>query len=626
MMRKWVWIGCSLVLMVVLMAIVSFGIASSEAGSAWLIKRVAGRVFTGVYHIENIEGSLFSGVRIDAVRHAAGSWQVEARNISVQSAPLSLLTGSLRIDSIDIEAVDVRLPEEAPPTGGDNVKGAVGINPLPLPVAVRHTHIATLGATMSGLRREMHDLDGVIRLAGRRLIVEELAGRYDRVGFGFTGELELSDPIRCAGTVRWRTPLTPGFDSAGAVDIKGTIDQMTLNVTVSDPFFLSTSGTLHWDSGQIIFSGEPGADRKAGDRKESLRSSDMASSDSALVFLIDRLRADTLRGKIDVDGQVIWHTEPQWSLTVLADHIDPGSRFPAWPGSLAVEAMIDGRLTKGAVALTIPKFKLSGRLLNQPIHAQGRVDTTGQRLASADVKIVSGENSMTIDVKSSAASDAVLTFSIIDPHSLWPPFKGAFAGTTTVTNIYGEPRIELRMEGTQINYVLADAEWVDVSADAVLGDSLSFSAKVDVANLQLKDAFYPLLSVLASGDATKLRLSGGIQAEESRFDFKLSGVSTDNQWEMTAESASLVTTEGGSWKLQAPLVVRLAPDRATPVEACWEKAQMPRCIDANWNFKSGMIIDGDTALPPYQFISGFFQSLVDSRHKEPAEASRSQKN
>jgi translocation and assembly module TamB len=190
---------------------------------------------------------------------------------------------------------------------------------------------------------------------------------------------------------------------------------------------------------------------------------------------IETLRVDTLDGKIEAKGQVVWVPELGWELSLTADGINPAAHWPEVPAVIGLEFASRGNL--GAFAYSLAGDVDSELLPASTLELNGEGDSRGTRVDSLRVDTLGGH----IQAEAEAAWEPAVTWDAridiadIDPGKQWPDWGGVLGarvlskGTLEaagpdlgawVESLSGELRgypvdgaAQVRMKGTEI--------WVD---------------------------------------------------------------------------------------------------------------------------------------------------------------------
>ena len=443
-MRKLLWALVSVGLVVTIAIILVFSVLESDVASQWMVRQIGPQLLPGKLAMNNIQGDLLSEITIDDIQYDTGPQQMEIHHLRLRCSPLALFTGTFQIDSLDIKKVSCTIAEDIKTARELIESGLVNVN-IPVAIAADRLSIAEFIVNLSSRRLVAQNVNLKGSLLGNRMFIADFETLVNRFRIGFNGEVTLAAPFSYEGRLRWRSALTKALENVGACTLNGDLDQMKVDIAIREPFSILTAGVLSWEQNAFTFSGIQPSDSQPGDPKFDSKFPTDASITPGMVVNIDGLQAKTLHGEVTLNGRVIWQDEPAWDVVLKANQINPASRFPNWPGELSLQAMIRGRLISGTPQLSIPDFTLDGQLLDQPIHAEGHIDTLGEQLSAVDLKIVSGVNVFSLKTGETSGNDVQFDFTARDPYSLWPPFKGTFTGTGTVKDLYGSPQVSLRI-------------------------------------------------------------------------------------------------------------------------------------------------------------------------------------
>jgi len=244
--------------------------------------------------------------------------------------------------------------------------------------------------------------DGVLHIADLKL-TENKSGARLTAG----GALDLSDPagkLDLKATwegLRWPLVGAPIAESGqGVLQARGTLDELDYRI-----------------SSEVRGRDFPAAKLQ------------LAGTGNREAARIDKLRIDTLDGTIETKGQVVWSPKPSWALTLVANGLDPGIRWPRLPARVGFDLTSEGNpdafgyeLEAGikSEALPVATLGLSGRGNREGTRIQDlRLDTLGGYLQA-----------MAADVTWAPAVtwDAELTVADLDPGRQWPEWGGVLDG------------------------------------------------------------------------------------------------------------------------------------------------------------------------------------------------------
>ena len=618
-MRKLMWICGSVSIVCALVVVLVVAMLNSPSGSQWIIRQAGARLLPGQLTVKNIQGNLLSDLSIDEIQYDVGALPIRIQQLKLRCSPVSLLTGKLQIKTLNIATIACAITKEINTIRDLGLEG-VAARPLPITIAFDRAIVANLMVDVSNHHVEISDLNMKGRVEGSRLLVEGFEGRFNNSRIGLDGEYNLSAPFAYSGRFKWRYPLNDNLDSAGGCTFDGDVDQATVHIDIKEPFSILSSATVQRGPHGLILRGIESQAAQLVVDSAQLKPLAKPAGDRAWLVEMENLHAKTMDGLVIVNGHVSWDIDLNWALILQAERINPGSRFGDWPGELAIQATIEGRYADGIASLTIPKLNDKGQLLDQPIDLSGYASTANNQLTTADIRILSGDNSMSLKAGGQATHDLKIEFAIPDPLSLWPPFKGTFTGSGTVTDLYKIPKISLQVEGRQIKYTSATIETMRLDAQFTLNESMTSNATITMNQMQLIDKRYPSVSVTASGDINHQQVNGSIQSLDSHMDFNVHGQSNGYTWEFITDTATLSSSELGLWTLRDSVTIRLDRNTMEPFSACWERSKDFQCIEGNWRFDKGLTVQGAKEIPPFQFISDFTNKLMESREKKSPEA------
>ncbi len=147
---------------------------------------------------------------------------------------------------------------------------------------------------------------------------------------------------------------------------------------------------------------------------------------------IEKLELKSKTGLFQLAGDVSWKGVPAFDLTAQGQHFNPAIILPEMPGDLTFSAHLKGKLAEQSLQLEADIDKLTGKLRNYPVSADGKLFLAGDRLTVDALRIVSGANRLAVD-GTLGQEQGALDVSIDAPRldTLWPDLGGSLKGEGT---------------------------------------------------------------------------------------------------------------------------------------------------------------------------------------------------
>ncbi len=221
------------------------------------------------------------------------------------------------------------------------------------------------------------------------------------------GELDLSDP-------------------GGKVDLEATWDKLRWPLAGKESIAAAEQGKLRVRGTLDEFSYRISSEVRGRDFPAAkLRLTGEGNQETTQ---IENLRIDTLDGKLEAEGQIAWSPKPSWALTLVADGVDPGIRWPQLPARIGFALTSKGNpdafeydLEAGVKSETLPAATLA-------LRGQGNLE--GTRIEDLRLDTLGGWLQGMADVTWAPAVtwDAELRVADMDPGKQWPEWGGVLDG------------------------------------------------------------------------------------------------------------------------------------------------------------------------------------------------------
>ncbi len=293
---------------------------------------------------------------------------------------------------------------------------------------------------------------------------------------------------------------------------------------------------------------------------------------------LERLVLTTLDGVVDVSGKLDWSPQVQWEATLEARDIDPGQRWPDWPGRLATHANSRGAVVDGELNLAARVEALSGTLRGYPVSGQAAVEFKNGNLDAQTVELRSGNSELYLAGQVGDAWALQWTLKAPDLEEALPGVTGRIEAQGSVTG----PRTEPQLQG--------QARLADITRGDLRLANLDLQADVSLAAgapLKLQGRGQTLSIGARRLDEIDLQLSGQVEAHQLRLEatgpahaLKLAGAGgwDGHQWQGRLEQSAWQLPETGAWTQRAPVALRFGQAGSSVDNLCWQQQTADLCV------------------------------------------------
>ncbi len=210
-----------LAVVLILLACLS-ALVETEAGSRWLITRVANLADVDV---QGVHGDLHAGLDIDLLEYRTADQAYRAEKLSFRWRPVDLLYGALAIQSLRAQAVSIKLPATQDSSAPSTAFNQWPHLRLPLRIHLQKARINNIELIQGDARQHWRRLSGSVSWGTFHLRYDNLALVNDQYSLHLTGVTELDFPYKSQASLQWQaavensaaTPLSPAASIHPAV-------------------------------------------------------------------------------------------------------------------------------------------------------------------------------------------------------------------------------------------------------------------------------------------------------------------------------------------------------------------------------------------------------------------------
>jgi len=522
----------------------------TETGLQTLLAISAGR-FGQYVQIESAHGRLagplhLSGLRID---YAAG--QTRIGTLALAWSPKALLSGTFRIDELEVDDLQV-IQSAAAPT--DTETGPFTLD-VQLPV-----NISVGSATLRGV--QVREEDRPLFVAERielsaftrtdQLVIETLSLATAELRANASGTLGLTPQSRSVLSVDWELHLPDAEDltSRGQLQIDGILDDYAYNAELTLQSRQIPAGT--W---QLAGKGTPRG------------------------LSIDTLQGKTLDGAISGQARLEWTPSLQWTASLDSNDINPGAHWPDWPGQLSGGLGSQGEYADGKARFSAQLSRLRGQLRGYPVSGQADVNVDDSDIAIHALQLNSGNNRLTA---SGSVGDKLALDWQLDARELAAVMPD-WGGSATMT---GKIRGSRQQPDLQTQFAVQSLQGPYITLESMQGDiKLKLSEQAQqVIQLQARNAVVDgnaieAVDLSVQGLLNRHHIDLSANAKASSLQLAMDGGWSGQRWQGAASTASWETPQTGRWALAQPVALTLAANDIRLADACWLQNDASLCVD-----------------------------------------------
>jgi len=617
--------GLANLLLLLALLLAALGIvAGTELGTRWLW-RFAQPLVPGELAAEQVGGTLLGGLRLEGVHYRGAGLELTLGRLALDWRPWTLTQRRLHVTRLALEDLDLRLPPPAPdaPPAGAPVLADLG---LPLDLRVDQARLERAVIHREAQSWPLDRIELAAGFEGGRLRLERLELDAPELAVRSSGSLSTTAEWPLELALEWRLRLPEQPELAGAGTLSGPLLTPALDHRLTAPFVLTTSGRLalggeapaaelsgRWEGLRWPLAGEPAtvASASGGYRFSGGAAQWSASLEAALAgaqippgqwsaeargdssgLRLEALRGGILDGELTATGELAWSPGLSWRVELAGSGLDPGTRWPEWPGRLALAGSSEGRLGAGGVETQIRLERLDGTLRGYPLEAKVAAGLAGESVSLERATLRSGETR--IEAAGGLDREWALTWRVASANlaELLPQLGGALQASGTLRGPRTAPRVQASVHGEALALEGMRVASLDGSVDLDPLDQAPSRLDLAAGGLALDDKTIGNLRLAGEGRTTAHRLRLDLSGGEPTLALAASGGWNGKAWEGRLERLDLAQQQAGAWVLERPAALSLGPASARGDGLCLASAPARLCGEGRWAGPSGWSASG----------------------------------
>ena len=298
---------------------------------------------------------------------------------------------------------------------------------------------------------------------------------------------------------------------------------------------------------------------------------------------LEKLTGETLDGRVEASGQVIWKAGIGWDLQATLTGIDPGRFQPDWPGKLDARLVSKAQTRDGKLHMEAVLEQLQGTLNEKPVSGSGTFRMVGDEITLDRIRVASGSARLDANGTLGRQWDLAWKLEVPDLGDLLPAGEGSIQGSGKLRGTAEKPVVEgalaireLVYEGTRL--AQSDAQFA-------VGLDEAFDSRVSVTGSDLLVAGQRVesLDLALQGPLVSHRITLDLKHELATLKMAAKGGyrQKENGWEGDLDQLSLVGEKLGNWNLEAPSKLSLSATKVSVTPLCLGDGQAELCIQAD---------------------------------------------
>ena len=366
----------------------------------------------------------------------------------------------------------------------------------------------------------------------------------NRVDATFAAELRAAG-VRIQSLQLTLPEQTARLQLLGRIDFSTSEDSLDLQAEWQDLSWpLYAEPTVTSASGKLLLRGSPEAYQVSGDAM--LDAPDYTPAKVALqgrgnldALEITTFSADLLDGSLQGTARVAWLPRLAASLEASGSRLNPGLRWPDWPGELGLQLRADLEVDAAdALLLHLDNASVNGKLREQPLQLATRGSYSSGVVQIDSAVLNSGPSRVKLQGSLGETLDIAWELESPDLATLAPAAAGQLSGKGRLQGTQQAPLLTAQLSGQGLRY----------QSDRI--GKLQFDASVDVAGNQASNLQLQISDSRLAGtgiDTFNLTGSGYPQAHELQLvvtgSDNAASVAVDGSWLQEAWTYTLTRAE-----------------------------------------------------------------------------------
>ena len=568
-MKKHVYFFFSLTLII---SIISTGIAvwvaGTTAGARWLMTTV--NHFEPRLEVDVGSGSFWSGLRIDSLTWNQSELFLRVEGFDSRWNFGCLLDNKFCIKKLSAQTIIVRPGAATEEEVKTEPTGPIVLPEISLPLGIELDDLR-IGQVRIETAESVTDIQSIAlqaAMAGDQLSIHGLSVGYENFSAELSGKLQLAKDypinitakllaeklldnqdaqleLRVSNTVA-KLQIEAELTGAIAASLKGQTQPLLENLPYSaalnwkqidwpptgqTPLIRTTDGQLNAKGEMLQYELDLRANIEGKDIPESAINLQAKGDESQLN--IRRLVATLLDGKIALDGQLRWQNQLAWNADIQLDNINPGAKWPDYPGRLTGSAGVSGSVVDDDWRLAVRDLAILGDFREHPFELKGQLEKeSGDKMTIETLSLKSGDNSIFARGALDGQWDIDGRLDLGEMDVLAPDLDGRVHGEFKVTGALNNPDIQAKLAADNLSYGENRIESLKLLANVKALGMVPSSLQLTANSLAAGETKVDTVELKLNGTRTRHDLQFAARAPDYRTELRLEGsLQEDNRWD-----------------------------------------------------------------------------------------------
>lgn len=297
---------------------------------------------------------------------------------------------------------------------------------------------------------------------------------------------------------------------------------------------------------------------------------------SGLDFHMARLL--TIDGEVQGPVKLDWQDGFSWQTRLNGKGLDPGRRWPQWPGSLSFAVDSNGH-TRNGLKATLNVKKLGGKLRGRPVQLRGRFDWENDALKLTDVTYTSADSQVaaTGSLGESVRLDWQLKSK--DLSDLHPDVHGALRAKGSLRGSRGAPLLTMQLNGEQLVWNGQRIGKIDAKGSADLFNWQSLDMNFHARNTSLYGQSFQEIDARVIAGQTRQVLDLNLKHPAAALSLHAEGNWRQNSWRGVLSDTAVDGGVHGEWRQHRAVDLAFGADHMRLLPLCLDNDGRQLCLN-----------------------------------------------
>lgn len=339
---------------------------------------------------------------------------------------------------------------------------------------------------------------------------------------------------------------------------------------------------------------------------------DLRAAGSRDGLRLDPLTLKLLDGRVQGTGTVAWRGGLSADLRLNGQGVNPGRRWPSWPGSLGGSGRLRLEQAAGGYVLSLQQWDVRGRLRERPVTLKLDSVLAPGAITLNRADLASGDASLGLQGKiARVGSDLRWHIDVPDLAALIPDGAGKVQGAGEFQGSPARPALSLKLQaqGVRSPWLRTGALNADMNIDLQKDNGIKVVLTAD--DLAWRDLAVKQAELQATGSGSNHHYSLALKNQNGELHLAGTGLYADGRWEGRTNELQLQYGDFGTWRLKQAATVRVNSQQLAAEPLCLVHDTSSICLGGNWRDAGHW--DGNIAMQAVPFGLGkpYFPYFLD---------------